>query len=68
MDNQTSDKKYIAYWGKGYVETVEIKSLTFFNHDLGYNDDDITKVKNLKIGETVDLSTESGKHIVTRVE
>jgi hypothetical protein len=61
-------EKYRATWGESYEKpSTRIVDLAFFReNDLGYDDEDIDRVKALQIGETAKL--DGGHHSVTRIE
>lgn len=59
-------KKYIAYWGEGYTEEVQVLALddllnTFTDHLIKEH------VTDLKVGELFDLSDLSGTVYIVRV-
>lgn len=58
--------KFLASWdGKYYSKgKVENHTLAWFNEDRGYEKESISKIKKLKVGESVEI--EKG-HIVVRV-
>lgn len=60
-------KKFVAYWGKGYDETVKIVRLHDFGEDNGYDDEDREGIDKLEVGETYSPPCPE-THVIMRVE
>lgn len=59
---------FSCIWGEGYaVPSTEENNLEFFGVHNGYEEDQISKISQLKVGESIDLSDPSGEHHVTRI-
>ena len=60
-------KKFMCWWGGGYLESVEMRDLAWFDVDRGYTPFDCEiMIPKLKVGETHVM--DNGDHIVTRVK
>lgn len=67
-DNSEDDRQFVAFWGEGYGEPeTNIVGRKFFDSESGYYARSVDKIDALQIGESVDLSDISGRHVVTRV-
>lgn len=62
-------KKFKATWGEGYAAPGEqIVGESFFTELVGYDTIDIKAIKELEIGEIMDLSGPMAQHNVRRIE
>ena len=67
MNNQVMKWKFT--WGEGYYNPRdEILTSRYFQQADGYSLEEIWKIFQLDIGQTIDLSDLSGTHTVTRVQ
>lgn len=59
-------KKYLASWDGEYYDEgkTEIHTMDWFSDERGYEEESISKIKELKVGQSVEI--EKG-HIVTRI-
>jgi hypothetical protein len=60
---------FSAYWGVGYGEPkVESHALSWFNTDRGYTPEDMKQIREMAVGEEIDLTDFVGnKHFVVRI-
>lgn len=59
---------YECVWGAGYhAGGDELRDLSFFCEDNGYDAANLARVSELAVGETADLTDLSGVHTVTRI-
>ena len=59
---------YLCYWGEGYgIPTHEIHALQWFTPDSGYGHAEVWQLSGLEIGQSLDLTDQSGFHVAVRV-
>jgi len=65
---KNDEKLFLGYWGDGYEKPATVCYMTEddFTKDMGYNEKEIERIKNLKHGETAAIGPH-GAHLVTRV-
>ena len=63
-------KTYMVYWGDGYARSprVEYKQESYFSKKMGYEEDTIQDIRQLKVGQSHNMSDLSGVQIITCVE
>jgi hypothetical protein len=62
-------KKFVCYWGQGYSQLGEavVKSVEFFDGNVGYTDEDIELLNNLEVGKVINFCCVTSEHFVMRV-
>lgn len=60
-------KKFLASWSGEYYTKAKAgtRALSFFSEDNGYDKDDISKIKKLKVGDSAEIDK---GHIVVRTK
>ena len=61
--------KFLCYWDSYDDDaTVEYHPVEFFSEDIGYQPDDIAVIRDMRRGESIDLSDGIGqRHYVMRI-
>jgi len=60
---------YSAYWGIGYGEPkCESLPLSWFTADRNYTPENWVKLRDMELGDKLDLSDGSGEHFVVRIK
>jgi len=65
-------KQFECFWGDGYRDASNKSILAyhdedFFNEDRGYEPHDIEDIKQLEVGQYINLSCVTGEHWVRRM-
>jgi hypothetical protein len=60
---------YSAYWGIGYGEPkCESLSLSWFTADRNYTPENRVKLRDMEVGDKLDLSDGCGEHFIVRIK
>jgi hypothetical protein len=70
IPKQKPEPMFSAYWGLGYGEPkVESHALSWFNTDRGYKPEDIERLREMALGEQIDLTDLIGnEHFIVRTK